>query len=76
MYCAEIVMPKYMPEGLKSDPWACPPLNLWNWNLAWMWHPHAMESAPSTLWMSVVGVRELETKLQPGHLYQIVRNNR
>jgi len=60
----------------RSSPWACPPLNLLNWNLAWMWRAPAQESAPLTSWMSVVGARGQRLRSQLGWVYQTAKNNR
>ena len=60
----------------KSSPWACPPLNLLNWNMAWTWRVHAPESAPLTSWMSVMGVGGQEMRLLVGQIYQMARSNK
>lgn len=60
----------------RGDPWACPPLNLFNWNLAWMWQAHAMESAPLTFLMFAGDVKGHATKYPSGLFYQTVKSNR
>ena len=66
--CAEIVMPKYMPVSVRSDPWACPPLNLWNWNETWKLNLRVTESVPSTLKMFAEGANEPGRRFLTGML--------
>jgi len=60
----------------RSSPWACPPLNLLNWNLAWTWQVLAWENASSTSLAFAKVAREQEMKLRLGHAYQTAKSNR
>ena len=78
MIFLKIILLKFAKQllSMQANPWLCPPLNLRNWNLAWMWRVPAQESAPSTLWMYAVGATEQKTKFQNGYFYQAVKSNR
>ena len=54
--------------SVKSDPWICPPLNLWNWNETWKLNLHVTESVPSTFLTSVEGANEPGRKFLAGML--------
>jgi len=61
---------------VKSDPWDCPPLNLWNWNEAWRWKVHAWESVRLTSLAFAEVVNEQEKRSPLGRVYQVVKSNR
>jgi hypothetical protein len=62
---------------MRADPWQCPPLNLLNWNMAWMWKAPAQGFAnthPTT--MFALGVVGQSRKSRIGLVYQVAKNNR
>jgi len=63
--------------SVRSKVWDCPPLNLINWNMAWMWKAPVQGFANTDQIAKFVwDVGEQNQRLPIGYVYQMTKKNR